>query len=158
MSVSDGSGWRRRKSKKVQWLRIGHFRGWIAGYFGSVTSVNAGVPPHSSYLLLARLFTCKHNSSHPKDCFTHGSIRLASPSACYLFSCFGISPYGNSVCQYLSAEKLERRPEGKKRACPRRFHSPCLYSPRSTHMHTHTTSYCPNQSLYRMLACQSGSR
>lgn len=48
----------------------------------------------------------KPNSSHPKHCFTHGSIWVPFPSVCYLVPCFDISLYGHSVCQYLSVEKL----------------------------------------------------
>ena len=48
----------------------------------------------------------KPNSSHPKLCFTHGSIWVPFPSVGYLVPCFDISLYGHSVCHYLSVEKL----------------------------------------------------
>lgn len=110
-------------------------------------------PPHSpvSY--------SKLNSSHPEDCFTHGFIWMPSPTVCYLVSCSDIALYGHSVCQYSSVGKVITTARAEFPA-PGGNSFPLFVQSTTHHTYAHHSqgyllSICSNQSLYRILACQS---
>lgn len=110
----------------------------------------------SSSTLYSPVSYSKHNSSHPKDCFTHESFWMPFPSVCYLVPCFDISLYGHSAPVLISGKVIT--------VARAKFPPPGIFIPRvctvhkSSHVHTRFPSlppfYTSNQSLCRTSACQ----
>lgn len=99
----------------------------------------------------------KLNSSHLKDCFTHGSIWVPFPSVCYLVSCC-LPVWTQSVPVLISRRVITTTARA-------RFPAPGAFIPLvcTAHEAPHICTPLPSlhpfnwliQSLYRILACQS---
>lgn len=93
----------------------------------------------SSSTLYSPVSYSKHNSSHPKDCFTHESFWMPFPSVCYLVPCFDISLYGHSAPVLISGKVIT---VARAKFPPQAFSFLVFVQSTNHHTYTHDSPAC----------------